>query len=64
MKKRKMEKRILELTTALRKVQTALANHRDGIDPVLVDDEDEEGNATPLTLEEVKYCVVDPALGD
>jgi len=42
---------------ALKLVQTALARWRDGVDAIL--NHPEHG---PLVLEEVKYCVVDPAL--
>ena len=51
--------RIQQLETALRQVQTALANYRDGVDPVLKLGENGEKE---LCLEEVKYCVVDPLL--
>jgi len=44
---------------ALRALQVALANYRDGVSPMLVID----GHAIE-TIEELKYLVVDPALGD
>ena len=51
-----MQERIEELEEALKLVQTALANHRDNVKPVLTIDNKE------LSLEEVKYLVVDEAL--
>jgi hypothetical protein len=46
--------------SALKLVQQALANYRDGVDTLLTLD----GHGPITTLEEIKYLVVDPACGN